>query len=95
MSDLSVPDLRCEYLVDPLGIDETAPYPAKWLCHYPRSKALAEQAVLAANGKDGLSTCALRPHLIWGPGDQHLIPRLLARARARALRRIGARQPGG
>ena len=47
------------------------------------------QEVLAANGDD-LLTCALRPHLIWGPGDQHLIPRLLARARAGQLRRVGA-----
>lgn len=70
------------------GIDETAPYPSRWLCHYPHSKALAEQHVLAANDDD-LLTCSLRPHLIWGPGDRHLIPRLLARARAGALRRIG------
>ncbi len=34
-------------------------------------------------------TCALRPHLIWGPRDQHLIPRLIARARAGQLRRVG------
>ena len=74
---------------DQLGIDETAPYPDKWLCHYPHTKALAEQAVLAANGEGGLATCALRPHLIWGPRDQHLIPRLLDRARRGKLRRIG------
>ena len=65
-----------------------APTPQRWLCHYPHSKALAEQAVLAANGP-GLATCALRPHLIWGPRDQHLVPRLLARARAGRLRRVG------
>ncbi len=74
---------------DQLGIDETAPYPNKWLCHYPHTKALAEQAVLAANGKDGLATCALRPHLIWGPRDQHLIPRLLDRASCGKLVRVG------
>jgi len=74
---------------DQLGIDETAPYPTKWLCHYPHTKALGEQAVLAANGVDGLATCALRPHLIWGPRDQHLIPRLLERARRGKLVRIG------
>jgi nucleoside-diphosphate-sugar epimerase len=71
------------------GIDESAPYPDRWLCHYPHSKALAEQAVLAANGQDGLYTCALRPHLIWGPGDLHLIPRLIARAKSGKLRRVG------
>lgn len=74
---------------DQLGIDETAPYPQKWLCHYPHTKALAEQAVLAANGKEGLSTCSLRPHLIWGPRDQHLIPRLLDRASQGKLVRVG------
>lgn len=72
-----------------LGIDESVPYPDKWLCHYPHSKALAEQAVLAANGQNGLVTCSLRPHLIWGPRDQHLIPRLLDRAKAGKLRIVG------
>jgi nucleoside-diphosphate-sugar epimerase len=74
---------------DQCGIDESAPYAARWLCHYPRSKALAEQAVLAANGRNGLLTCALRPHLIWGPGDRHLVPRLIERARRGQLRRVG------
>jgi nucleoside-diphosphate-sugar epimerase len=78
--------------MDQRGIDESAPYPKTFLCHYPATKAIAEQEVLAASGKDGLSTCALRPHLIWGPRDQHLIPRLIARAKAGALRRVGAGQ---
>lgn len=64
-------------------------YPASHLCHYPHSKALAEQAVLAANGVGGLATCSLRPHLIWGPRDNHLIPRLIQRARSGRLRRVG------
>ncbi len=71
------------------GVDESVPYPTRWLCHYPHTKALAEQHVLAANGRDGLLTCALRPHLIWGPRDRHLIPRLIDRARAGKLRRVG------
>ncbi len=71
------------------GVDESAPYPKRWLAHYPHSKALAEQAVLEASGRQGLSTCALRPHLIWGPRDRHLIPRLLERARSGRLRRVG------
>ena len=70
------------------GVDESAPYPTSWLCHYPHTKALGEQAVLAANGR-ALATCALRPHLIWGPRDRHLIPGLIARARAGQLRRVG------
>lgn len=68
--------------------DESLPYPAKYLCHYPHSKALAEQAVLAANAEH-LATVALRPHLIWGPRDNHLIPRLIARAKAGRLMRVG------
>lgn len=70
------------------GGDETLPYPARYLAHYPASKAAAERVVLAANGPD-LLTCAIRPHLIWGPGDPHLIPRLLAAARAGQLRQVG------
>lgn len=71
------------------GIDETAPYPKRWLCHYPHTKALAEQEVLAANGRQGLLTCALRPHLIWGPRDQQLVPRIVERARQGRLLRVG------
>lgn len=71
------------------GVDESAPYPKRWLCHYPHTKALAEQEVLAANGRDGLLSCALRPHLIWGPRDRQLVPRLIQRARAGRLRRVG------
>lgn len=72
---------------DEAGIDETAPYPTRYLAHYPRTKAEAERAVLAANGPD-LATVALRPHLIWGPGDPHLLPRLVARAQSGKLRLV-------
>jgi len=72
------------------GVDESAPYPKKFDAYYPETKAIAEQIVLAANGPK-LATVALRPHLIWGPGDPHLIPRLLERARQGKLRRIGKR----
>ena len=72
-----------------LNENESAPYPKKWLCHYPHSKALAEKYVLEANQPGELLTCALRPHLIWGPGDRHLIPRLIERAKAKKLRRVG------
>jgi nucleoside-diphosphate-sugar epimerase len=70
--------------------NESLPYPSRYLCHYPHSKALAERAVLAANGTGGLATVALRPHLIWGPRDNHLIPRLIMRAKAGKLKRVGA-----
>ena len=74
---------------DQLAINESAPYPTNWLCHYPHTKALAEQHVLHVNDQRGMLTCALRPHLIWGPRDEHLIPRLFERARRGRLRRIG------
>jgi nucleoside-diphosphate-sugar epimerase len=71
------------------NVDETAPYPNVWLAHYPLTKAMAEQEVLIAHQAGRLHTCSLRPHLIWGPRDRHLIPRLLDRARSGRLRRIG------
>jgi len=74
---------------DQCGVDESAPYPDRYLANYPHTKAIAEKAVLDANGQHHLLTCALRPHLIWGPRDQHLIPRLLDRARKGRLRQVG------
>jgi nucleoside-diphosphate-sugar epimerase len=74
---------------DQCHVDESAPYAKNWLCHYPRTKALAERLVRAAHGQRSLATCCLRPHLIWGPGDAHLIPRVIQRARQGRLRRIG------
>jgi len=73
---------------DHAGVDERVPYPTRFLADYPRTKAAAERAVLAANG-GALRTCALRPHLIVGPGDPHLLPRVIARARAGRLRVVG------
>lgn len=74
---------------DLAGVDESTPYPDHFPAYYPASKAQAEQLVLAANGHDGLNTCSLRPHLIWGPRDHHIIQLLIDRARARRLIRIG------
>lgn len=70
-------------------VDESTPYPPRYLSHYGTTKGEAERAVLAANGKDGLVTVALRPHLIWGPGDPHILPRIIERARNGRLRIIG------
>jgi 2-alkyl-3-oxoalkanoate reductase len=70
------------------GVDESIPYPRRFLAAYPETKALAEQMVLKANGPE-LATVAMRPHLIWGPGDPHLVPRLLERARTGQLHRLG------
>jgi nucleoside-diphosphate-sugar epimerase len=72
-----------------LNADESLPYPDRYLCHYPRSKAIAERNVLSAHGHRGMATVALRPHLIWGPRDNHLIPRLIDRARRGKLRQVG------
>lgn len=74
--------------VDENGIDETQPYAQQYLNFYGLSKALAEKKVLAANS-DSLKTVALRPHLIWGPGDAHLVPRVIARAEAGKLKLVG------
>ena len=62
------------------GGDESLPYGNSGLSHYSRSKALAEAAVLGADCA-ALRTVALRPHLIFGPGDPHLLPRVVDRAK--------------
>ncbi len=76
--------------IDIEGGDESLPYAKTFSTHYPRTKAMAERMVLAADG-ERLSTVALRPHLVWGPGDNHLVPRIVARGRAGRLRLIGDR----
>ena len=58
--------------------------PAAGAGHYARSKALAELAALAADG-DGFAVVAVRPHLVWGPGDTQLVARIVERARAGRL----------
>lgn len=68
--------------------DESLPLTTSCPSPYPLTKALAEREVLAANSPT-LRTVALRPHLIWGVGDPHLVPRVLARARAGRLRIVG------
>lgn len=71
------------------GVDESQPYPSRYRALYPETKAAAERAVLAAHGSE-LRTIALRPHLIFGPGDTNLVPTILTRARAGRLVRVGA-----
>lgn len=70
------------------GVDESARLCTRAPCAYPTSKALAERLVRAANCPD-LRTVALRPHLVWGPGDHHLVPRVVAAARRGRLRVVG------
>ena len=52
---------------------------------YARSKAVAERIALGA----ALSVVAIRPHLVWGPGDTQLVGRIVERARAGRLVMIG------
>ncbi|MCA9601679.1 MAG: NAD-dependent epimerase/dehydratase family protein [Polyangiales bacterium] len=66
------------------GADESLPYAEHFESAYPATKAEAERMVRAANGPE-LATVSLRPHLIWGPGDNQITPRLIARARAGRL----------
>jgi len=74
------------------GVDESTPYPSHFEAYYPQTKALAEKMVLKANGPQ-LATVALRPHIIWGPGDPHFVPRLVERAKAGRLRLVGDSDP--
>lgn len=55
---------------------------------YAESKATAERLVLAANCP-GLATIALRPHLVIGPGDRQMLPRVVRRAAQGRLRIVG------
>jgi 2-alkyl-3-oxoalkanoate reductase len=73
---------------DLCGVDESTPYPSQYLAAYAETKAAAERMVLAANSPT-LATIALRPHLTFGPGDPHLIPRVIARARQGRLMQVG------
>ncbi|AHF91321.1 3-beta hydroxysteroid dehydrogenase [Opitutaceae bacterium TAV5] len=79
---------------DLAGADESLTLTEACPSPYPLTKALAEREVCAASaaGQEAghaLRTVALRPHLIWGVGDPHLVPRVLERARAGRLRIIG------
>ncbi len=70
------------------NVDESVPYPEKYLAPYPETKAMAEKLIRDA-AKKGLKTIIIRPHLIWGPHDNHLVPGILKRAGR--LKRVGRR----
>lgn len=70
------------------GVDESQPYPPSFKAFYPETKAAAERAVLENHGHS-LKTIALRPHLIFGPGDTNFVPTILKRARAGRLVQVG------
>ncbi len=73
---------------DHVNASNDLPHATKFRAHYPHSKALAEKHVLSWNGR-GIATTALRPHLIVGPEDPHLLTRVAQRARAGELRIVG------
>ncbi len=73
---------------DQEGVDERVPYPDHYESPYPETKALAEQLVIAAN-REGLWTTSLRPHLVFGPRDNHLLPSLIERARQGRVPQVG------
>ena len=68
------------------GADESMPYPKEFSSHYARTKAIAEQLVVKAS-RNKLKSIILRPHKIWGPGDNQILTRLVARAKK--LKQIG------
>lgn len=75
---------------DQNGIDETTPYPRRFLADYPRTKAQAERLVLETALSGHIRAVALRPHLIWGPDDPHLVARIVAAAKAGRLAFVGS-----
>lgn len=72
-----------------VGVGAEPALPESARGHYARSKARAEQLALAANSA-ALAVIAIRPHLIWGPGDTQLVGRIVERARQRRLATIGS-----
>lgn len=74
---------------DLAGVDESAGLCTEAPCAYPTSKAAAERLVAAATTAT-LATVSLRPHLVWGPGDRNVVPRVLALARSGRLRVVGS-----
>jgi len=70
------------------GEGEEMPYGRNWLCHYAHTKAIAEKELLSANS-DTLRIVALRPHLVFGPGDPHLLPRVIESAVSGRLKIVG------
>ena len=72
-----------------VGAGAGAADPRRARGHYARSKALAEALALSADSAQ-LAVVAIRPHLVWGPGDTQLVAPIVARARAGRLPLIGS-----
>jgi 2-alkyl-3-oxoalkanoate reductase len=74
---------------DLLGVGEEQPYATNFLNAYTETKTMAEKLVLGLNDGKTFLSCALRPHLIWGPGDPHLFPRVIQKGKQGKLRIVG------
>jgi 2-alkyl-3-oxoalkanoate reductase len=70
------------------GLGAEPPVLGRKNAFYAESKAMAEQAALAANAS-GLAVVAIRPHLVWGPGDTQLVGRIVDRAKSGRLALVG------
>ncbi len=57
--------------------------------HYARSKAMAERLALG-EADAGFGVVAIRPHLVWGPGDTQLVGRIVDRARSGRMALVGS-----
>ena len=66
--------------------DESLPYSSVSQAPYADSKIAAEKHVLSQNGVAGTATCAIRPHVVFGPGDGRFLPAILEKARAGRLK---------
>lgn len=71
-----------------MGAGADAPLTGRTHGWYPETKALAEIDALAA-ADDVTGVVAVRPHLVWGPGDTQLVGRIIDRARAGRLALVG------
>jgi len=69
------------------NVNESIPYPEKFYSYYAQTKALAEQKILKQ--KDNLKTISLRPHLIWGANDPHILPRIIKKSQSGKLIKVG------
>ena len=67
--------------------DESLPYARASQAPYADSKIAAEKLVLSSSDAT-LATCAIRPHVVFGPGDTRLLPAILTRARAGKMTHI-------
>jgi nucleoside-diphosphate-sugar epimerase len=76
------------YESDIINGQQDLPYAKHHRFHYPASKTIAEKMVLAANGPK-IATVAIRPHLVFGPGDNHTLPGVVSRAQANKLIQVG------